>query len=331
MSTTSGGAGTTTSRWWPDALSVVMALVIAAPVLSSGYVLSYDAIATPRQWLVPEALGLGDVAPRAVPADAVVAVLTLVLDGAFVQKALLVVLLILAGTGAWRLLPSTSTSARCVAAVAYVWNPWVAERLVIGHWWLALGYALLPWAVRLTWRVASPGAGWPDLARLCVVVAAGSLVPTAGVLLAVTVTALMAVEAAAGRRSRWAAASVLWAWVVQLPWVLPALVTQGSWLQATTLPGVEAFAVRAENAAGVGATLLGLGGIWNSEVVPESRLLWTATAGAALAVAGAAYGWAPAQRAVGRGRLAALGGLALVGVLGAVLTATPPVVSSSPP
>ena len=320
----SGKTGTAASRWWPDALAGAMALVIAAPVLSSGYVLSYDAIATPRQWLVPDALGLGDVAPRAVPADAVVAVLTFVLDGAIVQKALLVGLLILAGAGAWRLLPSTSTPARCVAAIAFVWNPWVAERLVIGHWWLLLGYALLPWAVRLAWRVVSAGAGWPDLARLCLAVAAGSLVPTAGVLLAVTVTAVVAVEAVAGRRSRVGAASVVWAWVVQLPWVLPALVTQGSWVQASALPGVEAFAIRAENAAGVAAAALGLGGIWNSEVVPESRLLWTAAAGAAFALIGAVYGWAPAQRAIGRSRMAALGGLALLGFLVAALTATAP-------
>ncbi len=142
--------------------------------------------------------------------------------------------------------------------------------------------------------------------------------------MAVTVTVVVAFEAAAGRRSRLGGLAVLGAWAAQLPWMLPAVLTQGSWLAADALPGVEAFAVRAENPAGVAVTILGLGGIWNSEVVPDSRLLGTAVIGTAFALAGAAYGWRPAWQALGRSRMAALAVLAGLGLLVAATTATAP-------
>ena len=82
--------------------------------------------------------------------------------------------------------------------------------------------------------------------------------------------------------------------------------------------------MRAENPAGVAVTLLGLGGIWNSEVVPDSRLLGTAVIGTAFALAGAAYGWRPAWQALGRSRMAALAVLAGLGLLVAATTATAP-------
>src|SRR6266700_8294456 len=38
--------------------------------------------------------------------------------------------------------------AALAAGVCYAWNPFVAERLLIGQWALLLGYAGLPWVVR---------------------------------------------------------------------------------------------------------------------------------------------------------------------------------------
>ncbi|HMH90558.1 MAG TPA: hypothetical protein VK586_05680, partial [Streptosporangiaceae bacterium] len=48
--------------------------------------------------------------------------------------------------------------ARLAAGVFYAWNPYLAERLVIGHWALLLGYAGLPWVVAAAWggRPARP-------------------------------------------------------------------------------------------------------------------------------------------------------------------------------
>src|SRR5439155_1159758 len=50
--------------------------------------------------------------------------------------------------GAAALLPREPWFARLAAGVFYTWNPFVAERLIIGQWALLLGYAGLPWVLR---------------------------------------------------------------------------------------------------------------------------------------------------------------------------------------
>src|SRR5690606_5100441 len=53
---------------------------------------------------------------------------------------------VLGASGAAVLVPAPLTP-RLVAASFYIWNPFVAERLLIGQWALLLGYAGLPWVV----------------------------------------------------------------------------------------------------------------------------------------------------------------------------------------
>ena len=135
------------------AAGAVLALAVLAPLLAPGYVLAYDMIFTPRQPLLPDSLGLGSALPRAVPVDAVVALLTTVVPGAVVQKVALVAAILAATVGAGRLVPADRTAARLVAASLYGWNAYVAERLFIGHWTLLLAYASLPWVVSAALRL----------------------------------------------------------------------------------------------------------------------------------------------------------------------------------
>ena len=72
----------------------------------------------------------------------------------------------------------------------YTWNPFVAERLIIGQWALLLGYAGLPWALRAA--VAGPVASWPGAGRLL----AGLLPAAAGGFAAMSVSALVVLPAA---------------------------------------------------------------------------------------------------------------------------------------
>jgi DNA repair exonuclease SbcCD ATPase subunit len=51
-----------------------------------------------------------------------------------------------AAAGAARLVPTRGLAARAAAAALYAWNPFVYERLVMGHWGLLVSYAALPWA-----------------------------------------------------------------------------------------------------------------------------------------------------------------------------------------
>ncbi len=90
------------------------------------------------------------------PSDAVVAVASLALPADIVQKIVLLLIFVLACSGAAALLDSAWGTgrgallpARLAAGVCYAWNPYVADRLLIGQWALLLGYAALPWVVRV--------------------------------------------------------------------------------------------------------------------------------------------------------------------------------------
>ena len=121
-----------------------LALLMLGPALAPGYVLSYDMVWVPDLALRPDFLGLGSALPRAVPSDAVVAVADEVVPGMLLQKAVLVGALVAAGLGAARLVGGSLVTELVACSIA-VWNPFVVERLVIGHWPVLLGYAVLPW------------------------------------------------------------------------------------------------------------------------------------------------------------------------------------------
>ena len=140
------------SRALPAIYSFVLTAILLAPALRPGYLLLRDAVSTPRSFLTDSSLGLTDAAPRAVPQDAVLAVLSTVVDGGIVVKVLLFAAIWLAGWGAAALARSVlaaGTLAQIVAATVAIWNPYVAERLLQGHWSLLAGYAALPWTCLL--------------------------------------------------------------------------------------------------------------------------------------------------------------------------------------
>jgi hypothetical protein len=255
----------------------VLSLLVTAPLLGPGYLLLRDAVSTPRSYLTDAALGLSEAAPRAVPQDFFVAVTSAVLDGGVVVKALLVAGLWLAGWGAARLaaqLLPESGAGRFIAATLAVWNPYVAERLLQGHWSLLVGYGCLPWvaaaAVRL--RTGEPGSG--AAVALAFWTAVAGLTPT-GLLLAMTVAlTCVAVPGDGWRRVRVAGLSLGAAVLAATPWLTAALVggaLNSSALAAESSGGIHAFAARAEPSLGTLGSLAGLGGIWNSSATPASR------------------------------------------------------------
>src|SRR4051794_31509293 len=166
------------------------------PALGRGYVLSYDMVWVPDLSLRSSFLGLGSGLPRAVPSDAVVAVLDEIVPGMLLQKIVLLGVLVVAGAGVVRL-TERSLAAQLVAVTAYVWNPFVAERLVIGHWPVLVGYAVLPWVIDAaqTWRTS----GQLPL-RLWWLVPVGSLSASAGLATAVALLAFALVRGAGRAR-----------------------------------------------------------------------------------------------------------------------------------
>ena len=236
-----------------------IALTVLGPLLGRGFVLNYDMVFAPRQALVPDALGLGSALPRSVPADAVVSFATAVLPGDLVQKLVLLLALFLGPLGAGRLVPTTSVAVRVVAATTYGWSAYVAERLFMGHWPYLVSYACLPWIAAAAFAVRRGEA--KSLPKLVLACAPAVLAPGGGIIAAVAALAY------AGRRKALVTGAV--AVVLNAPWWVPSVLHGGAALSPAA--GVGAFAARAESWGSAVTSVLGLGGIWNAEVTPDSR------------------------------------------------------------
>ncbi|MBT2224772.1 hypothetical protein [Nonomuraea sp. NEAU-A123] len=280
-------------------LSAVLGLALGClalgPALGWGFVLVQDMVFVPDPAFSRFTFGLAGGAPRVVPSDAVVTALASVLPAELVQKAILLGIFVLGCSGAALLVPAGFLGARLVAGAYYVWNPYVAERLLMGQWALLLGYAGLPWVV----RAVRAGRGLLP-----------AVLPAAvGGFAAMTVTALTALPVA-GRRVR--VGAVLLA--VSLPWLLLALLRPGG-LSGDPV-GVDAFAARADGPFGAVGSLLSLGGIWNAGAVPAGyETVVGSVARLALAVAGIVGFVLMKDRSRGLGVAAAIGfGIACLGV-----------------
>ena len=252
------------AREVPVALwSLVLAVVVLGPALGPGYLLVRDMVWVPDLALRPDLLGLGSGLPRAVPSDAVVAVLDEVVPGMLLQKVVLVTALAAGGVGAARLLDRDGQPAglviRLVAASAYGWNALVAERLLMGAWPVLVGYAVLPWLLASARRWRSEGRlPW----SLLVLAPLGCLSASAGVATAV------AVVAAAAGRGRTVRALLLVA-AVNAPWWVAGLLHASS--ATSDSAAAEVFALRGEGSVPGPLAALTLGGIWNTSVQPGSR------------------------------------------------------------
>jgi hypothetical protein len=316
-------------RWTRPGYPLFLALLVAGPLLKPGYLLLRDAVSTPRSYLSDGALGLTS-APRATPQDFAVALASHLVDGGIAVKALLVLGLWLAGWGAARLvataLPCAGPGGEFVASTLAIWNPYVAERLLQGHWSLLVGYGCLPWVATAMLTLRTDAAGRLAVFGLAFWVALAGLTPT-GLLLAATVALVcvtVPVEGPGGPRPRWlcAAAALFAALVAALPWLTASAV--GASLTAHSAAnalGVSAFAPRAEPGLGTLASLASLGGIWNGEAVPGSRTTLFAVA-SAMVLLGVVVAGLPAVAR--RGAAVPLLALAVVSVLAPAALATGP-------
>ncbi|MEV0307628.1 uncharacterized protein DUF3367 [Nonomuraea fuscirosea] len=261
-------------------LGLALGCLALGPALGWGFTLLQDMVFVPEPEFSPFTFGLAGGAARVVPSDAVVTALAQVLPAELVQKAILLAVFVLGCSGAALLLPSGSLGPRLVAGAFYVWNPYVAERLLIGQWALLLGYAGLPWVVRAVWAGRR--------------VALAMLPAAVGGFAAMTVTAITSVPVAlsrwrvgardqakppdhAGPRAQdqagrsegrwWGVVRVVGVLALfSLPWLVPtALRPHGI---AGDPVGVDAFAARADTPFGAVGSLLSLGGIWNRYAVP---------------------------------------------------------------
>ncbi|HHY07944.1 MAG TPA: hypothetical protein GX530_05375 [Corynebacteriales bacterium] len=287
---------------WVALWSAALTTILLWPSFKPGYVLTRDAVSTPRSYITPSTMGLGDQAARAVPQDAFIAILSQVVDGGVLVKALTFIALFMAGLGAavigWYFLyPGTrgQALAQGLPAVTFgIWNPYVIERLLQGHWSLLLGYAALPWIAVAGVLTFAPSrttrrTAWGALAAS---IAAAAITPSGAIM--GTVMALVAglfpkrpIDRLEVRTAQDHTASPLsnvqrifiilgLGLLVSLPWIYPSLrhVGQGG-IAISDAAGVAAFAARGEGPQGVLGilfSLISMGGIWNVDAVPPSRM-----------------------------------------------------------
>ncbi|GGU12819.1 hypothetical protein [Nocardioides albus] len=255
----------------PTVWAGVLAVLLLGPALGPGFVLSYDMVWVPDLTLTRDVLGLGSGLPRAVPSDAVVAVLDEIVPGFLLQKLVLVGALVGAGAGAAELVRDRSLAARLAVVSLAVWSPYAAERLWMGHWPMLLAYAAVPWLVIAGRRRA---AGERSPVWLLPVLIAGSLSASAGL---VAGAVLLATGLRRGRRPILLVVAVV---AVNAPWLVTGLTHSG---QAAAASGFEVFALRGD-ALPAPLAALSLAGIWNTSVVPASRDGWLAWAALAFLV-----------------------------------------------
>lgn len=280
--------------------SALLAVLVGLPWFRPGYVLSYDMVWVPRLDLDrPDLWGLGTAVPRAVPSDAVVAVLGAAVDPQLVQRVVLLGALVLAGVAGAHLVPHVGTAGRLAASTLGIVNPYVLERLAIGQWPMLLGYAAL------LGLVAELRRDDPRL-RLVVLALVGTALTPAGGLMGLVAAVLVGTRFGVVRL-------VVLAGLANAPWVAATLL-RGTAVDADPA-GVEAFALRAEGALGHVGTALSLGGIWNTDVVPEGRGTGISLVLTVVVWAVAVVGLAALARR-DRGRLAAY---ALLGAVGLVV------------
>ncbi|MFD3688206.1 hypothetical protein ACFWTE_25685 [Nocardiopsis sp. NPDC058631] len=268
------------ARLLPWAVGLLAGGAALGPALGPGYVLRYDMVFVPDLSLGTVLAG-ADGFPRAVPSDAVVAALSGVLPGDAVQALVLLAVFAVGGAGAAVLsaralggrgpVRAGAQAASAAAGLAYVWNPFVAERLLLGQWAMLLGYAGLPWVVGAVARsaVVRPVAGFAGLVCALVPAAVGGFSSVVLSGLTAGPVALLRTRGAPdeGAGGRWwvrAGLLLLALLVVALPWLLPSL-SSGA---GTDPAGVEAFAARSDTPFGTAGSLLLLGGVWNAGAVP---------------------------------------------------------------
>jgi hypothetical protein len=296
---------------------IVTALVLGPLWVHGGIALRGDMVFTPDQPWKPAWLGLDGSVPRAVPMDALVSVVDNVVPGALLQRLVLTVALVAGGAGIARLAGRFHVLGQVAAVVVYLWNPWVHERLAIGQWPTVLGYGLLPWLVLASARARDgrPG-GWP--AVMVLLVLTGACAPSVGL-----VGALVAViVVAAARIPVRVVVVLLMSLVANLPWIVPALL-------AEKLPGTKEqfsdFTARGETPLGTLASLLSMGGIWKSSIVPPERTHVVVVAVAGLLAVSCLASLRSAAPLVGRRTVTGVAGAGFVSLLVALLPTIGPV------
>lgn len=253
-----------------SAWGVIVVAAILWPFAAGGEFIWRDMVVIDHPGLHASNFGGGDLPARNAPQDGVLA-----LFGVLAPAPILVRLMLLSAAAAavagtiWLAhhAPRPGLVGTGAAIAFAVGNPFVLERFLQGQWSLVIAAWLLP-------LIAAAGLSgrrlWVWLAMF-----GASLTPTGAIL-----GAVVGVVCLRGHRLLTAGVGLLYC----LPWALPGIIeTFRGVATMDAAAAATAFAPRAEAYAGTLGTIVGLGGIWNGDAVPESRTVGFALFGYAIA------------------------------------------------
>ena len=227
--------------------------------------------------------------------------------------------------------PLTVIVGSCAAAVAAIWNPWVGERLLMGHWALLMGYAACPWVLLGLARRVSGERRWLGAALAMVLGSLGgaSAQMLIGVcLLGMAIAVVVTRRFGSARHTRRMLPPLALCAVMTLPWAVPALLAR---VRSSDARAFGVFVPRGDTPLGTVISVLSGSGGWNAAAVVPGRDTLIGGVGAILVLGGALLGLArglarapavgdeEASPDVRSGALAARG-VICAGVLGLLLT-----------
>ena len=296
---------------------VALALLVLAPLLKSGYILTLDMVFTPH-------LRMPTTSSNDYLLRVLLHTLNVVLPSDVIEKLLLFLVLLLSGVGVHRLVQYVNRTDRSVfqeigayvGGILYTLNPFTYDRFMAGQYEVLLGYALLPWFVLALLRfLAYPG--WTRVLRLLVFALLISIVSIHSIGLMIILTIVMLGTTLWQRRSdgEWRMRTlrlgllVLGLFVVMSSyWVVPLVLGKGSVAAQVAAIGASdqsAFATVGGGVLGKIGNIVRLQGFWvearNMYDLPQahvpawrfiSLIVW------ALVVAGAISLWRSRRRAV---------------------------------
>lgn len=128
---------------FPIILFSILSFVIVFPLLPPGYILTMDAIFTPKMpW--PSLFSSSFLY------ESLLASLSLLISSFWLEKIIMFLIFFLSALGMSRLVSADNLLARTYSGILYAVNPLVYERLVSGQLGFLLGYSLFPFVVKAT-------------------------------------------------------------------------------------------------------------------------------------------------------------------------------------
>jgi len=270
-------------EWKAYGVYLLAALAVMLPLLGPGFILTLDMVFTPTLPM-PEAVTSSYVF------HAGLHYLNFFIPSDVLEKLMLLSILILSGIGMHRLVRFLKQDVGLeiyVASIFFMINPFVYSRFMAGQYNVLLGYALLPWFVKLLISFGrSPKLG--NALKL------GSLAAAVGIVAIHTVGELALITAVAGCIALWRYRRHLRSYVrygliagavflvISSYWLVPLAMGKGSTAQTIdqfTIADTQAFATTGQNPLVRLGNIVRLQGFWAEErglyLLPQDRaVLW---------------------------------------------------------